>query len=313
MPHVTFVHGISNKPAADDLLRIWQRAMADAIEPLPLGDLGVTSAMVYWADLLYEKPEEDLSAYEGARENSAEAIDGGGDAVAPHPRTPEAAAFLEGLRAKMTTFPDAELETAAPAPGSPDGPGALERVPLPWFIKKRFLNAFLRDVHHYLFDVEFGPAGRPPVRIRESIRRRFIDALCAPTASRPHVVVSHSLGTVIAYDCLKRVADCVPVDGLITLGSPLGLDEIQDKLQPEWSRSAGFPHEKVTHRWANLFDRLDPVCGFDPSLANDYRKGGEVVIEDVPVQNEGTWRHSATKYLRQPSFCSALRHMLTRR
>jgi len=125
------------------------------------------------------------------------------------------------------------------------------------------------------------------------------------------------MGTVIAYDCLKRVGDCPPVDGLITIGSglitigsPLGLDEIQDQLQPGWTRDDGFPHEKVRGDWANLFDRLGPVCGFDPKLANDYRKSGVAAIEDLAVQNDGTWRHSATKYLRQASFCATLRRML---
>jgi hypothetical protein len=28
------------------------------------------------------------------------------------------------------------------------------------------------------------------------------------------------------------------------------------------------------------------------------------------VQNEGTWRHSATKYMRQPAFGAALERML---
>jgi hypothetical protein len=118
------------------------------------------------------------------------------------------------------------------------------------------------------------------------------------------------MGTVIAYDCLKRVADCPRVDGLITLGSPLGLDEIQDQLQPEWSRDDGFPQERVSDGWANIFDRLDPVCGFDPKFANDFRKSGAAVVEDVAVQNEGAWRHSITKYLRQPAVCGALRKLL---
>ena len=60
----------------------------------------------------------------------------------------------------------------------------------------------------------------------------------------------------------------------------------------------------------NLFDRPDPVCGFDPVLGNDYQRGNEVAIQDVVVANDGTWRHSATKYLRQPAFCSALRRLL---
>jgi pimeloyl-ACP methyl ester carboxylesterase len=310
MPHVTFIHGISNKPPADDLLRIWRRALAEATEPLPLGNLGVTSSMVYWADLLYEKPEDDLSAYEGVLENTAEAIDGAGNASLPTPRTPQEEAFLKGLRAQMTALSDEDLATTEPPPVPAEPQGALERVPLPWFIKKRFLNAHLRDVHHYLFDVEFAPPGKPPARIQQTIRRRFVAALDAANVSAPHIVVSHSMGTVIAYDCLKRVGDCPPVDGLITIGSPLGLDEIQDQLQPGWTRNDGFPHEKVRGGWANLFDRLDPVCGFDPKLANDYRKGGVDAIEDLAVQNDGKWRHSATKYLRQSSFCAALRRML---
>lgn len=309
MPHVTFIHGIANKPPADDLLRVWRDALAGGSEPAPLGDLGVTSSMVYWADLMYAVPTTDLSAYENALESTAEGVDAGGNAPLPEARTPEEAAFIEGLRKQLTTLSDAEI--AAEPPPVPAMPtGALERVPLPWFLKKAIMNAFLRDVHHYLFDVSFAPPGRTPVPIQQTIRGRFVEALRAPTVSRPHVVVSHSMGTVIAYDCLKRVADCPGVDALITLGSPLGLDEVQDKLQPGWSRDDGFPATKVAGGWLNAFDRLDPVCGFDPSLADDFRRSTSAVVEDVAVQNDGAWRHSISKYLRQPAVGRALRSML---
>ena len=309
MPHVTLIHGISNKPPPEELLRIWRETLANAAEPVPLGDLGVTSSLVYWADLMYEKPDEDLTAYEGVLENTPQAVDGAGGASAPQPRTPEEAEFLDRLRKHMTGLSDAEL--AAEPPPVPAAPqGTLERVPLPWFIKKRVMNAFLRDVHHYLFDVEYAPPGGTPVPIQRTIRKRFVDALCAPTVTRPHIVVSHSMGTVIAYDCLKRVPGCAGVDGLMTLGSPLGLDEIQDKLQPEWSRDGGFPGETVSGGWINVFDRVDPVCGFDPELANDFRKSGVATVEDIAVQNDGAWRHSIAKYLRQPRVCQGLRRML---
>lgn len=310
MPHVTFIHGIANKPPADDLLRIFREAVANGAEPLPLGDLGVSTSSVYWADLLYEKPDDNLSAYEGVDENTAEAIDGGGDAPAPAARTAEEQAFIDTLRSHLTEYSDAELETAEPPP-VPDQPhGALERIPLPWFIKKRFLNAYLRDVHHYLFDVEFAPPGRPATRIQQTIRRRFVDAVADPMVTRPHVVIAHSMGTVIAYDCLKRVADCVPVDGLITLGSPLGIDEVQDKLQPGWSREDGFPGDKVGLSWVNLYDHLDPVCGLDPVLANDFRRNGNSKIEDIEVNNGGLWRHSVQKYLRQRALSKAVKGLL---
>lgn len=310
MPHVTFVHGISNKPPENDLLRLWREAMANAEDSLPMGDLGVSSSIVYWADLLYEAPDQNLSAYEGVLESTPEAVDAGGEAIPPKPRTAEEAKFLAGLAAKMTVLTAAEMAVDDTPPVLAVPQGALERVPLPWFLKKRFLDAYLRDVHHYLFDVEFGPPGKPAVRIQQTIRQRFVAALKAPGISAPHVVVSHSLGTVIAYDCLKRVPECPPVDALITIGSPLGLDEVQDRLQPEWSRAGGYPHEKVRGGWVNLFDRLDPVCGFDPAITNDFRSAGVGNVEDIAVHNDGTWRHSATKYLRQPAFCTALRKLL---
>jgi hypothetical protein len=308
MAHVTFVHGIANKPPAEDLLNIWRRTLEQAEVPVPLGDLGVTSSLVYWADLMYDKPDEDLAAHEGVLENTPEAVDAGGDARMPVPATPEEAAFLASLRRHLTTLDDTEIDH--PAAAATVG-GALERVPLPWFIKKRVMETFLRDVHHYLFDVEFAPPGRPPpVHLQQTIRRRFVDALTAPGITGPHVVVSHSLGTVIAYDCLKRVDGCPAIDGLITIGSPLGLDEVQDKLQPGWSKADGFPGDRLRGRWFNLFDRLDPVCGFDPQLDNDFVRGGASAVLDQVVQNSGAWRHSAVKYLRQPAFGNALRELL---
>lgn len=309
MAHVTFIHGISNKPPEADLLRIWRDATANADDPLPLGDLGVSSSIVYWADLLYEAPDLDLAAHEGVLENTPQAVDAA-DGVPPTPRTVEEAKFLAGLAAKMTVLTAAEMVADATPAVLAAPQGALERVPLPWFLKKRFLDAYLRDVHHYLFDVEFGPPGKPAVHIQQTIRKRFVDAVSSPTITPPHVVVSHSLGTVIAYDCLMRVPGCAAIDSLITLGSPLGLDEVQDRLLPEWTRAGGFPGEKVRSTWVNLYDRLDPVCGFDPVLAGDFRNAGANRVADIEVHNTGAWRHSATKYLRQPAFCAALRSAL---
>ncbi len=314
MPHVTFIHGIANKPPADDLLAIWRRTLAEAAEPLPLGDLGVASSRVYWADQMYEKPDMDLAAHEGVLENTPQAIDASGGSELPVAANAQEAAFIEAMRRRLTTMSDAEIDAAAashaPAPAGTGGAGALERVPLPWFLKKPLMSVLLRDVHHYLFDKEFGPPGRAPVRIQQTIRKRFVEALAAPGITGPHVVVSHSMGTVIAYDCLKRVAACPQVDGLITIGSPLGLDEVQDQMQPGWNRDNGFPHERLGDRWFNLFDRLDPVCGFDPSLNDDYRRGGAATVLDQAVGNPGAWRHSATKYMRQPGFVQALRSLL---
>lgn len=302
MAHVTFIHGIANKPRPEELLRILRNALADGPDPLPLGELGVTSSSVYWADLLYAEPLEDVSQFEArieGREEDVELSASSGTEL-PETRGAEEARFVEALLAKTSMTSFAELVADE----------TLERVPLPWALKKIFLKAYLRDVHHYLFDVEFGPPGRPAVFIQKAIRRRLVSALAAPHVSTPHVVVAHSMGTVIAYDCLKRVAECPPIDGLITLGSPLGIDEIQDRLRPEHTRHDGFPRATLAGAWVNVTDRLDPVCAFDPDIRNDFQAHGAPIIGHVDVVNEGAWRHSLTKYLRRPAVRAALRGML---
>jgi hypothetical protein len=174
-------------------------------------------------------------------------------------------------------------------------------------LKQRFLAAFLRDVHHYLFDVEHEPRPGGRFMVRQEIRRRFVDALKqAALDGESQVVISHSMGTVIAYDCLKNVSECPPIDALFTLGSPLGIDEVQDKLAPGWTREDGFPRERVRGPWINIFDRLDVVAALDPELANDFRERGRLKVRDIHEPNYGKWRHSLRKYFEGPQLRAEL-------
>jgi pimeloyl-ACP methyl ester carboxylesterase len=147
--------------------------------------------------------------------------------------------------------------------------------------------------------------------VQQEIRQRFLTELeAAAGSSRPHVVVSHSMGTVIAYDCLKRVEDCPPVDGLLTIGSPLGFDEIIDRLRPEWTSAGGYPSERLGGGWTNLYDPFDIVAAFHPRLAGTYRREGKKVLRDVMVWNRGTWRHGISNYFARPKLRDALAELL---
>jgi len=317
MPHVTFVHGIANKPPHEQLVELWCRSLAD-VDGLDLGSEGVTCSMVYWADVMYEAPlaagDHESAGEEATLESASAPVDlGVGEMDA------DEVLWTASLAAKLAiplavgdavgdaagaAFPSAE---AAPPP---DG-GALERIPLPWIIKERVMRGLLRDVHHYLFNANHTPRPGATYRVQDEIRGRMLAALHEGASKPgPHIVVSHSMGTVIAYDCLKRVPGAPQVDGLMTIGSPLGLDEIQDKFSPEWSRDDGFPHEKVRGAWVNVYDTLDPVSGFDPEFAPDYRRGGEAVVDDVNEQNHGRWRHDIGKYLGGAKLRRKLRELL---
>src|SRR5215211_4351499 len=100
MPHVTFIHGIGNKPDAKQLHDIWLRSLADNIG-LDLGGSGITSEMVYWADVMYAAPDPDVAAYESALESTAANVDATTNPGAPPARSLDEAAFLAGLAAKV--------------------------------------------------------------------------------------------------------------------------------------------------------------------------------------------------------------------
>jgi hypothetical protein len=309
MPHVTFIHGIGNKPTEKQFLEIWERSLADSMG-LSLAENGVTSSLVYWADVLYPAPDPNVAAYETALESTVAAVDATSNPGVPPAPSLDEAAFIAGLAAKVGGTLAAVQTVEAVTPEAVQS-ATNERIPLPWPIKKAFLETFLRDVHHYLFDAQSTPRPGTTFQVRKEIRSRFVTKVNAvPAGNGPHVVVAHSLGTVIAYDCLKRVDDCAKIDALLTIGSPLGLDEVQDKLQPGWTRVDGFPYEKVGGDWVNIFDRLDPVAGFDPFLASDFRQGGQDKVKDIHEPSHGAWRHSSVKYLRGTKLRETLRAML---
>lgn len=310
MAHVTFIHGILNKPEPELLLKLWRRALAEE-DGFDLSTRGVTSTMVYWADVLYGEALAEAVAHESLGEE-------GLAAAAPQADTSLAWAqalpaderrMVQGLAEKLN-YDAVEDEDPAPPPAAA-GPG-LERVPLPGWLKKRIMANYLRDVHHYLYNVDHSPRPGARFRVQEEIRGRFVKALKEGAARPgPHLVMSHSMGTVVAYDCLKRVADCPRVDALMTIGSPLGLDEIQDALQPEWSRLDGYPSERVAKAWVNVYDPWDPVAGFDAKLANDYLRTGLPSVEDIEEPNWGKWRHDIEKYLRGARLRERLRALLS--
>ena len=169
------------------------------------------------------------------------------------------------------------------------------------------MKILLRDVHHYLFNTEHSPRDGVTYRVQDEIRKRFLQAT-AEVETAPHIVIAHSMGTVITYDVLKRVGESTPVDTVITLGSPLGLSEVQDPMKPEYSTQDGYP-SKVAD-WGNFSDRLDPVCGADPKIANDYQRNGEKIIDDEIVKNNGWFRHPVGKYLRQQPLQETVRSAL---
>jgi hypothetical protein len=333
MAYVTFIHGMANKPPYAALKDSWCNALSRAdpsrgsFKPqgnagLDFGVTGVGFDMTYWADVLYAEPE---TVVEAIQEAVLEAVIEGRSILkgkkrlaAPKWRsqlkTAEEKAFVEELRATFESRLDGyvAIDRKTGRKRKAANESVRNELRLPEFIQKPLMEELLRDVHHYFYSVEHQAKkpGGPKFNVRTELRKRFMDALnVGAAAPGPHVVVSHSMGTIIAYDCLRNCEDCPPIDTLITLGSPLGLDAVQDKLKPQGAKRVDYP-TKIKRAWINIFDPLDPVVGFDPKFANDYKRDGKNVIKDIQESNWGRWRHNIVKYLSGPKLRAELREAL---
>lgn len=338
---LVLVHGLSTKPAPPVL----QQLMVDALnrdDPKPeifgYGNPGLriheqaTIRCVYWADVFYaDQYETDLSSYE----KIARALESAGDgdeaaadirlegepanmaeAQLPAGKTAEQQAFLNGLRGRFQLDSTLDDDYEAPLAEQHAQQGQLEqyqleRFPLPLSVKKKIIKRFAVEAYHYLFNEPFtNPAGKT-FDVRTVLRKRLIDTLTELRVSHDRVVLAtHSMGTMIGYDCLMNCAACPTVDGFMTIGSPLGVDEVQDGLIPGGDNSRAFPSGKLKGPWINVFDRLDPIAGLDPWFANDYRQDGNKLVRDIEEANWGKWRHTSTKYLKGPKLRAAMRDLL---
>jgi hypothetical protein len=281
MAHVLFIHGLDNKPEADYLHKLWKRKLAHD-DGLDIDSSGGVSSMAYWADVLYESPDTNLAAYESAA-GTVEALDDPATPALDLARLPpEDAARLRRLAARLEVDPEAVTEIP-PTPAEVEAV-RQERVPVPEWLRKRIMARFVRDAHHYFFNLDWSPRKDRTYRVRDEMRKRFLERLRAAASSRPVVVVSHSMGTIVAYDCLMHEPDCPPDDG--------------------------FPSAKLKGRWVNVYDPLDVIAGFDPHLSGDFKRAGQPAVDDIREDNWGTWRHSISKYLQGRLLRSQLADML---
>jgi hypothetical protein len=318
MPSVVFIHGLAKKPAPDDLKRIWLEALSrdnprpDCFKPpnegVRLGNLGAQQLFSYYADVFYgEDYEKDLSSYNELDSSAAEIASERLDQLElnlPFPRgvTPRERRFVRNLEIKMRANPAMVVPKKMPRPGKAakvtvEGKTYEIAAWLPGPVKEAVIKKAAMEAYYYLFNKDYvRPKDGVTFKTREVIRKRLLDEIDKAKNAGPVVVVSHSMGTMVAYDVIRNCPECPPVDLLITLGSPLGITEVQDELIAEGEDEVDFPAERLK-KWINIYDPLDPVCGADPRISNDFaaRKGRKIV--DVKESNWGSWRHTITHYL----------------
>ena len=280
-PRILYIHGIGPKPHPDVVRSMWDIALFGR-------ERGADSRLAYWADLLHKNEHlgvEGRAAKSLQRSTHDDVING------------ERIALDLGLRGEAarhaTKFADDLLASRArPAIGK-------KILPLPSLLRKpiarMFLEHLVKDTAAYFF--------KPGMR--KKIQQRLRDVL--PTDGKPFTLVAHSQGSIVAFEVLASLkpSDNIHVDALITIGSPLGIQEVQDFVMEKTPLVV----PRCVKRWYNFADPLDPVA-FDKGLANDFEPDGfvhdDVIMNKALARGEGFDPHSAVGYLAHPSVREAV-------
>jgi len=274
---VIYIHGIGNKPEASILKCQWDRALFGA-------EMGDRTRLAYWVDRERYPSPEDATCADGERlpPLDPEWTEIGGASVksvrGDAPLRPADQRQLDAIAAKM-------LAAGAPPKAGDKRAKVLPFRPVRAIVTRLITRLFLHDVRDFLFD-----AGKR-AQMADTLRRRIA------AGGGPFIVIAHSQGSMIAYDVLRALKrEEADVRLFVTIGSPLGMDEVQDVL-----KTIGGPLRvpECVARWVNVAERLDPVA-LDPELKGEYARNGRgVQVEDVAVRNPD-WQtnpHSSTGYL----------------
>ncbi|HIF9118817.1 TPA: hypothetical protein ACX6S1_002183 [Photobacterium damselae] len=258
--HYITIHGRSNKPPAHILEDSWLRAINDGRRHVnqPLINKSQFS-MAYYADVFYQQPLYfDPEPYLPD---------------IPTNHSPIPLAVDEDHLSEMMEQSKWRLDNHFFEPLLSEF-GVYRALN---YLSKPLLRYWLTDVYHYFHDPAFAlEIEKPLIRLLQEYRHHSI------------TLISHSLGTVIAYNVLQKLAaqrttQDITIDKWITLGSPLGLASVKAQLKRNIQGSLAVP-ENVS-AWHNYSDKRDIVC-IDRDLADDFAKNNSgVSVQDFKIVN----------------------------
>ncbi|WP_315709875.1 alpha/beta fold hydrolase [Brenneria uluponensis] len=161
----------------------------------------------------------------------------------------------------------------------------LDHVPS---IASASIELITRDVWCYLTNVG----------ARRTVNSIVDDAI---PKTEPCIIVAHSLGTIVAYNVLMDRHDRSNIRKLITVGSPLGIEAVLQRLpsdSPPRKAPAGVPY------WFNARDERDVVALYEIPAARYH--GSPIVTNYNGVRNTSNNRHGIREYLMDPVVAKAI-------
>jgi len=301
-PLIIGIHGLSNKPEQSILKEFWKTSICEGLtKNQDVSNPQFDFELVYWADEMYKYPlQRDENFASDDLYNEEPYVE-----AEPNTLKPRKEYFLDELFSVAS-----EATGAISSALNIDAPMSL--------VADLVMKAKLKDLYTYYTNAQ-----------KAEKLRGLLKNVLQGHQDRKVMLVAHSMGSIIAYDTLTlmgKAPSTYGLDSFITIGSPLGMQIVKDRIVDE-NPDRG-PEENrlrtptaVKAQWVNFADRRDPVA-IDPKLKNDFGPNGsgvsvrdDMVLNDYRILKAGRPEpeknpHKSYGYLCTPEFSALVKKFL---
>jgi hypothetical protein len=311
------IHGLKNKPPQKTLKKWWKEAIIEGFKLHNHKKKRFKFDLVYWADLNYETPENPADW----DENNPEYLSA--------PYIPHEESEFEKVKDQLKKGVKKTIESGLDLLFLRDGEiSGFDKI-VDIAIGKKFSDLYI----YYTGDC----AAKPGVNAKKEFRERLLKKLKKYRRCEV-MLIAHSMGSIIAYDTLLEIAKKPDVDYFVTIGSPLGLPVVINKILIEQRKklvvgkvdshndmpaggnedSENIPPtpEAIAKKWYNIADvddKIAIVCEIEKKFALSTKN---IRPFDIAVHNNYIYKgksnpHKIYGYLRSKELSQIIYEFIT--
>jgi hypothetical protein len=296
------IHGLGNKPVSAILADWWIRAFKEGLRRINVNRRKLPFELVNWSHFLHPVP---LDHHEINTDSPNFIEDPYYPAQAQPKKKPSA------LRQKVLDYVEKQLDKLM----------LLEDFSINFSaISDMIIRSFFKDLDIY-FNSNCVDEKYKDCLARDAIRQRLLDTL-KKNRRRKIILVAHSMGSIIAYDVMMRHSSEIVIDTFLTVGSPLGLPILMQKMAREHNikftdKLQLKTPDCITGKWYNFSDLNDRVA-LNYNLNDDFsanrwgvKPEDSVVVNDFEYDGKKN-PHKSFGYLRTVEVAQVIDAFLTK-
>ncbi len=296
------IHGLGNKPPKYLIEEWWRLSISEGLSKIGKHFSKFDFEMVYWADSLHPDPlnpyedDEDSELFLSEKYEPATKV----KKVKSNGYKENFINFFKKQRDKLLFNETLHLKF----------PSLTDLI----------IKHFFKDLDIYLTQ-QCVEENKSECLAKDIIREKLVDTL-QKHKGREILLIAHSMGTLVAYEVLIEFEDEVKIDSLITIGSPLGVPFIFEKLKnsknvvSEEINTLRTPDNILTE-WNNLADLDDKIArSADMSKLfkiNSHNVAPVMEVVENDYESDGIENpHKSFGYLRTPEVAYIIDGFLSR-